>query len=910
MRHTYFSGLVLAAAISVVHSAAPAAPAEKSAVGPSDGLTTLFAAGAPWRCYVRLSPPMVAAASAKAAGIADDPAARTITKSKATNGGLVGVATPPPPENWTSADFDDSQWYAQCGIGSLQADPHGLPYMSELSPEYGQIHLRGRLLVNDPAGVTKLQLSVKYRGGVVVYLNGKQIARGHLGTGAFTPDTPGDDYPDGATFIERNGKPDLVSWTKDGKEKFDLRDRSLGPVDVPPGLLKKGVNLIAVELHRSDFPAFCQKNGVNWGPVGLIAIQLRGQAAEGSFVSPLFRPAGLKLWNVDIAQQFYDQNFPDPSVPLSPIKIVAARNGAFSGAVAVGSDAEIADLTATMSPLKADAAGVIPAGAVAIRYGRLDPRGQEFYGPAMGARQFGVRAHAFDGLLDNPPARVKLTGLEVVRPADYLTRLGLPAARKPGAVIPVWVTVNVPKDAAPGVYRGELTVTAKGAEPIRVPVELTVINWALPDVKDRLSLLNLYQSPDTLAMHYKVPMWSDKHWELIDRSVKLMAEAGNDAIFIPLFSKEQMGNEESMVYWIKDGEKYKYDFTVMDKYLDVFLKHHDKARLKTIVFIVYGNPCMPKKDGTLRDEPLLPTVTLLGADGAKSDLIIRTKFGTQECDDLLRPLLLALRERLKGRGLDQLMMLGMPGDGAVPVEIAAMFHNILPDIGWMRASHPTGAVVNYDAKDPKKTVPILVQEYVYQGPIPDPAKKRQFGWATPQMRVSFNRDGYGPLNLYGFAAPWSFRMWIEASLASGDRGAGRVGADFWNEDIRGVSNNSGTVYSRFLKSTKDQVGLGTTTTDLLVAGPVGAVTTIRLANACEGIEAAEALIFVEKALVEKKAAMAPELMEKAWKIIDERTNILRLHLVDLGSAGWQERDRKLYELAAEIAKQPVLQTAP
>ena len=177
------------------------------------------------------------------------------------------------------------------------------------------------------------------------------------------------------------------------------------------------------------------------------------------------------------------------------------------------------------------------------------------------------------------------------------------------------------------------------------------------------------------------------------------------------------------------------------------------------------------------------------------------------------------------------------------------------------------------------------------------------------MRVSFNRTGYGPLSLCGFATPWQFRMWIEASLASGDRGAGRVGADFWYVGIKlgNVSSdysggNRGTVYQRYVKSNVGQVGMGNNTTDLFAAGPDAATTSIRMENAREGIEAAEAVIFVEKALNDKKTAVPPELTEKAWKIIDERINALRLYQLSLGHAGWQERDRRLYDLAAEIAK--------
>ncbi len=46
----------------------------------------------------------------------------------------------------------------------------------------------------------------------------------------------------------------------------------------------------------------------------------------------------------------------------------------------------------------------------------------------------------------------------------------------------VWVDVFVPKDAEAGDYAGELTVTVGGTEALKVPISLTVWDFALPDV--------------------------------------------------------------------------------------------------------------------------------------------------------------------------------------------------------------------------------------------------------------------------------------------------------------------------------------------------------------------------------------------------------------------------------------------
>jgi Glycoside hydrolase 123, catalytic domain/Glycoside hydrolase 123 N-terminal domain len=55
-----------------------------------------------------------------------------------------------------------------------------------------------------------------------------------------------------------------------------------------------------------------------------------------------------------------------------------------------------------------------------------------------------------------------------------------PFAAAAGENHPLWMTVRVPKDAAPGLYKGALALTAEGWS-CRVPVELRVRGFTLPD---------------------------------------------------------------------------------------------------------------------------------------------------------------------------------------------------------------------------------------------------------------------------------------------------------------------------------------------------------------------------------------------------------------------------------------------
>ncbi|MCG3178571.1 MAG: hypothetical protein BIFFINMI_00899 [Phycisphaerae bacterium] len=106
--------------------------------------------------------------------------------------------------------------------------------------------------MNDPGGVTSLTLSAGYRGGIVVYLNGVEIARRDLPDGPLSATTPGALYPPEA-YVDAAGKLIHIKDKQAWQAAEALRNRSLGPMEIPTKLLRKGVNVLAVQIHRSDF---------------------------------------------------------------------------------------------------------------------------------------------------------------------------------------------------------------------------------------------------------------------------------------------------------------------------------------------------------------------------------------------------------------------------------------------------------------------------------------------------------------------------------------------------------------------------------------------------------------------------------------------------------------------------------
>lgn len=867
----------------------------------------ILAAGGYWRQHVTRMPPLVSAASAKAAGIKLDDAARQLTLRGGRSKLMPGRSSPPPP-GWTEVGFDDGAWDLVRGAFATERQ------------ELGLLCRRGKFLVTDPAAVKKLALEIDYCGGVAAYLNGREVLRASLPPGRLHPGTAGQDYPEEAFFVKdgpRKGELLHHYYDRQRTDQLALRQRTVGPVALPLELLRKGVNVLAVRCHSSHYPARCRQAGLGeFAAVALNRLFLRAVAADGAVTPALARPAGFHVWNADVIAEVTELSFPPPGEPLTTIRLSALRNGRFSGQVVVGSTTEIAGLAAEVGDLARAGGGRIPASAIQVRYG-LPGRlmhflGGHVYGGPTGP-SLGVYFRRFDGLASEPPTVVPVT-----RPAEKLrgeTRaaLGLPGRPVPGAVAPIWATVEVPAEAAAGVYTGALTISAKDQKAVVVPLELEVFDWALPDVADYVSRLSVYQSPDTLAAHYGVPLWSERHWRLIERSVQLIGQAGNHAIIIPLLSKEQLGNEESYVHWVRQADgSFTYDTTVMDRHLDLYLKHHDPRRIQAVCCVVWGNAGVASGNPYQKekyDERGLPkqtrgtfTVTAVdAATGTRSDMPL-PPLGGEEYRDFWRPVLLKVREGLAKRGLADRMMLGMPADPPIPALAVKAFHDILPEVGWFVGSHQGAGYYRYDREDKGKRVPASHVERVYTAPIPDPATKRHFGWRRKDMVLAFNRYGFGPLCLFPDPAVWPFRVLMEADLAADYRGAGRIGADYWQmPGIKYNSGGGGTFYARYPQSAIGQTGMASNCAALLAPGPAGPVTSARFENVREGTQNAEAVIFIQRALLEKD--VTGDLAAKCWRLLDERVNAIRGYTFGLGRAGWRQRDRELYELAGEVAGQ-------
>jgi len=658
--------------------------------------------------------------------------------------------------------------------------------------------------------------------------------------------------------------------------------------------------------------------------------------ADGRGVEPnASRPTGFQVWNSPLLRSDFQHDFGDPCEPLRPMVLSGARNGMYSEKVVAGSTKPIRGLKVAIGDLRGKN-GIIPASALRVRYGVS--LGSEYgiddatFGYAAKSAQTSPEAETLSMLLDVPPA-------EYAPVQAKAPHVGGKQRDIPGAVAPVWLTVHIPKDAKPGTYEGVLTLSCEDEKPVEVPVRVNVANWTLPNPDDFRIWTELIQSPDTLALEYNVPLWSDKHFEYIARSFRLMREVGSSSLYLPLICCTHYGNEESIVRWIKKGEKeYEFDFTALDRYLDAAEKNLGKPKI--LCFIVWDIFLLPSAGASvggahggddklhlkLKDRLYAPFVTTLDPATGKVDRAsFPNYFKDADCKAHWTKLFGQLREKMKQRGLEQAMMLGWFTDFRAQKDEIAFWRDATGNLPWV--SHAHNYATNYGNSD-KLGFTTGYQTSIHSAKFPqNPAKNRTYGWKNPMLQaLQYIRVSWrGEMDML----PGS--MWLslpEINIAGQQRGFGRIGADSWPvlKDKKG--RRVYRAYERYPWSIWS--GLEQRSS-ILAPGPDGAVATNRLEQLREGVQLCEARIALESVLTdpERRKTLDADFLDRCQAALDEHVLYalrsvckynMHLHYYNapwtfwfqdgesghawFQSTGWRDRNARLYELAGEADQRP------
>jgi hypothetical protein len=799
-----------------------------------------------------------------------------------------------------------------------------------------------------------------FHGGLIVRINGREVARKHIPSeGILAKAGYAEPFPEGACGpvseeMKKLGRKFKVGssrgWTymyffnnlskqKDPKARGLLRqvrellDRRI-EVEVPREALRKGINVLALELRLSPGRGRIPTGRAGW-PHGLIRFVTLDAEPKGAVRSADKRPDGVQVWAEDIHRRVMTEDFLEPGVKARrTLRLVCARGGRHSAQVLVGTTGSLEAPSATLSDLSGPGGAVIPASAVSVRWGRpldlaatrahaikLSKNGREYKQPlTLALLRYRKPVWDFREREERLryPCPVLLTGggQDLMlgkygggQKADLWNEHGkglmlfdrlsedAPGNVPAGTCQPLWITTEVPAGAKAGRYDGELTLFAAGMTKTSFPVRLQVFDWKLPAPKESTYYAGIDQSPWSLARSAKVKLWSEKHWKLVEESMKWCGRLGARAAVLPVVQNSEVDNgRDTMVKWVRTpAGKYAYDFSLADRYLDLWRKHcHEQSDVIVHVLgtLEFGFSRVTSNPGTV--------VAVDPDTGVESTLTPIDGEATPEGIRLWVDCCKAIREHLNAQGIsDDHILFGIFHDkvGEINEALIKALHKEIPEVGWARASH-FGGKKGVWLGDAGKSVVHKVKwdaclrgagQYIKGNESPfrfekkgDPTTYRvssHMGWKNPQAPLSNSMWDNDVIGLGLLSPLWEMRVFPEMVITTAYRGFAQACLDGYERCPRGF----GPCIRWLVYPTARRVD-GSAQFEAL----------------CEGLQEAEARIFLEgkDALPEDVQNLLDRRTERGWQV--------SMVPIDCGQgaewyAGWQERSWNLFAAAARVA---------
>ncbi len=138
---------------------------------------------------------------------------------------------------------------------------------------------------------------------------------------------------------------------------------------------------------------------------------------------------------------------------------------------------------------------------------------------------------------------------------------------------PVWISIEPPRDAEPGLYTGCLGVKARGGISLAFDLDLEVLPLTLPPPGEWEFHLDLWQNPFAVARYHHVEPWSPEFFLLLEPVLRMLAEAGQKCLTTSIIHQPWGGQTfdpfETMVTWtrLEDGS-FSFDYSVFDRYVE------------------------------------------------------------------------------------------------------------------------------------------------------------------------------------------------------------------------------------------------------------------------------------------------------------------------------------------------------
>ncbi len=211
----------------------------------------------------------------------------------------------------------------------------------------------------------------------------------------------------------------------------------------------------------------------------------------------------------------------------------------------------------------------------------------------------------------------------------------------------IWLSLDIPRDASPGLYKGSVLVGAAKEKPQRIPVQIEVLALRIPAPLDWEAHVDLWQYPDSVARYHGVEPWSDVHFALMKPLMKRLADAGQKVILASIMHEAWGGQTydhfPSMIQWVRKADgSMRWDYTIFDKWVH-FMIHEIgiKDQISCYTMVPWSNKLRvyDEKSGSYVDLPCNP--------------------GSAEYEKLWGPFLADFTKHLEKKGWMDIACIGM-----------------------------------------------------------------------------------------------------------------------------------------------------------------------------------------------------------------------------------------------------------
>ncbi len=628
--------------------------------------------------------------------------------------------------------------------------------------------------------------------------------------------------------------------------------------------------------------------------------------------APRVTANAIELRIVDPLEPIYDSQSAMEAPAGDALKLTAPRNGTVSAQVVIigenagAQTAEMGALTSGESEL--------PLEAVQVRYAHkeagYEQRLREERETGEPHPQYGpnyLNAY-YDRLLDSPSSDTD--------------------------VQPVWMTVNVPADAAPGTYTGELAIGEHS-----VPVSLNVTSWICPDPFDFSTHVGVISSHEAQAKHYEVEFWSEAHWMLIEQQLRLMGKIGVDELW--LHTNADLGQGEAMAllhFTEREDGRIVPDLTVARRYVELFAEHVGEPSY--VIMNYWMGPPSGGSMGWTREsirvfadgeKTYVPRPEQRGGAGRSHGGSLRwiDRPDVESGIEFWSRVMDAVRELVREQGWpEEIIHIGMSDDQRPKFEAIEAWNEIAPGMAWVAWTHGRGDRPLSSFEDDE---PLIIDGKIfgnYTHPfIPRPRLRDREGGGSVQPHLQGGWNQGKPLRASGrnilikYMRPQQWRSYPNGLMIGsresghdnhgGSAGFGFLGLDFW-DTARGSHHN------RFLDGRHSGRLHRQNSPSVIEPGPDGPVSTVRFEMLREGLQETEARVVLERALVRGglDAALEEEIRELLTEMFHHRwrgftsgayatRNVRTSSSILWGMAEyphWIELTGRLYELAGRVGQ--------